>query len=308
MNTKMLFGILAVFVLLVGGFFFLAYPVPPTGAPTATLTRDEATNAVIALHSELAAYKTTSLPPSFIETKEAPVGWYVAFIQRGSGLPGILNAQCYHVKNEQEVTATGQYTRHDNVEADTIALEDCTPSNVSVSQTGVLPYGNVTLKLGELAIFKNISIRSIAIVEDSRCPVDVQCIQAGTVRVKIEVASGMGTSTSIVKLGVAFTTEGERITLTAAIPENRSQAPIAVSDYRLTFNVVPQTTPVVNNPSGQCYIGGCSAQLCTDQPDVASTCEYTATYACYKSAKCERQVSGLCGWTQTPQLAACLRN
>lgn len=198
MNTKILFGVLAVIALLAAGSFFLSGSAAPATAPT----RDEATSAVIALHPELASYKTTSLPPSFIEAKEAPNGWYIAFIQRGSGLPGILNAQCYHVNSTQEVTATGQYTRHDNVEADMVALEDCNPSNIPV----------------------------------------------------------------------------------------------------------PQTTPVVNNPSGKCYIGGCSAQLCTDQQDAVSTCEYTAIYACYKSAKCERQVNGQCGWTQTPQLAACLRN
>jgi len=126
------------------------------------------------------------------------------------------------------------------------------------------------------------------------------------VRVKIEVVSGMGTSTSIVKLGQEFTTEGERITLIAVLPEKHSQMAITMGDYRLTFNVVPQTTPIVSNPSGKCYVGGCSAQVCSDRPDMASTCEYREVYACYKTATCERQATGECGWTNTPELAACL--
>ncbi len=57
---------------------------------------------------------------------------------------------------------------------------------------------------------------------------------------------------------------------------------------------------------GACYVGGCSNQLCTDQPNAVSTCEYTASYACYTHATCERQAGGQCGWTQTEGLRACL--
>ncbi len=60
--------------------------------------------------------------------------------------------------------------------------------------------------------------------------------------------------------------------------------------------------PVVS----KCYVGGCSGQICSDQEDVASTCEYHESYACYQSATCERQLSGECGWTPTPELSACL--
>lgn len=64
------------------------------------------------------------------------------------------------------------------------------------------------------------------------------------------------------------------------------------------------TTPI----SGECFVGGCSSQLCTDKPDMISTCEYRSEYACYTNAVCERQQSGACGWTETPALRACLAN
>jgi heat shock protein HslJ len=57
---------------------------------------------------------------------------------------------------------------------------------------------------------------------------------------------------------------------------------------------------------GECYIGGCSGQLCSDEPGMVSTCEYREEYACYKTATCERQSNGQCGWTKTAEFSLCL--
>ena len=59
-----------------------------------------------------------------------------------------------------------------------------------------------------------------------------------------------------------------------------------------------------------CVKGGCSGQLCSDasQGPLVSTCEFREEYACYRTARCERQSSGACGWTQTPELMQCLAN
>jgi hypothetical protein len=59
-------------------------------------------------------------------------------------------------------------------------------------------------------------------------------------------------------------------------------------------------------PSG-CVVGGCSSQLCVEEGvEVVTTCEWTAKYSCYQAATCERQVTGACGWTDTPALRQCL--
>ena len=55
-----------------------------------------------------------------------------------------------------------------------------------------------------------------------------------------------------------------------------------------------------------CRKTGCSSQVCSDQ-DVVTTCEWRTEYECYQKAMCERQRNGECGFTQTPELAACLR-
>ncbi len=63
--------------------------------------------------------------------------------------------------------------------------------------------------------------------------------------------------------------------------------------------------PTKPNP---CFATGCSGQICADQ-DMMSTCEWKPAYACYKQVgKCEPQANGSCGWTQTPELKACLAN
>jgi hypothetical protein len=55
-----------------------------------------------------------------------------------------------------------------------------------------------------------------------------------------------------------------------------------------------------------CFKTGCSSQVCADE-EVVTTCEYRPEYDCYKRARCERQSNGKCGFTQTPELRACLR-
>lgn len=61
--------------------------------------------------------------------------------------------------------------------------------------------------------------------------------------------------------------------------------------------------------SPDCKIAGCSGQLCIDKnaEDAITTCEYRTEYACYKSARCEKQTDGRCGWTETEQLIECIQ-
>lgn len=54
-----------------------------------------------------------------------------------------------------------------------------------------------------------------------------------------------------------------------------------------------------------CVVSGCSGQICASEP-VITTCEWHPAYACYADATCEVQPDGHCGWTETPELTACL--
>ena len=66
---------------------------------------------------------------------------------------------------------------------------------------------------------------------------------------------------------------------------------------------------LANAPAAtDCFVGGCSSQVCSDQEGVITTCEWRDEYACYQDAdaKCERQPTGECGWTPTAELQVCL--
>ncbi len=57
-----------------------------------------------------------------------------------------------------------------------------------------------------------------------------------------------------------------------------------------------------------CVPAGCSGQLCLEEEqadNIMTTCEYKPEYACYRSAVCERQKSGACGWRETEELRIC---
>lgn len=73
---------------------------------------------------------------------------------------------------------------------------------------------------------------------------------------------------------------------------------------KLQNDTVP-AKPVVG---AGCVVGGCSSQLCVDasRGDVVSTCEYSEVYACYQSARCEKQANGQCGWTEDVSLKQCI--
>ncbi len=171
--------------------------------------------------------------------------------------------------------------------------------------TTTTPYGKVTVKIGETTTFPDNSIKLLRVFDESRCPTDVTCIWAGTVKVEILSVSGLGTSTATITLGETFTTEAEQITFKEATPYPKSGSTIKQEEYRVTFEVLKKPAPI-NTGAGKCYVGGCSSQLCSDKPDMMSDCMYREVYACYKTAVCERQTNGECGWTKNAKLEACI--
>lgn len=96
----------------------------------------------------------------------------------------------------------------------------------------------VSLKLNERATPIAESITLLQVIEDSRCPQDVECIQAGTVRVRTRLESGMGTATETFTLGNTITTETEAFTFVAVSPATQSGRVLAPGDYRFVFTVV----------------------------------------------------------------------
>jgi|CXWL01.1.fsa_nt_gi hypothetical protein len=196
---------------------------------------------------------------------------------------------------EVPITAT---TTANNVYTSTPTPAPVTPP----VQSGYVPYGEVTLALGQTAVFKDVRITPKVVVQDNRCPLKVQCITAGTVVVSLYISSSLQ-ETKNISIDESIQSGPVTIILGKVSPAPRAGEPLEGGAYRFTFSVIKNT-----QTSGECFIGGCSNQLCTDKKDMVSTCEYTASYACYKSAQCKRQSTGQCGWTDTPELRACLLN
>ena len=91
--------------------------------------------------------------------------------------------------------------------------------------------------IGQTVSGLDVSLTPLAVISDSRCPVDVQCIWAGTVTLKARIQSGLGTSEMTFELGKAITTEAEEIMLTEVSPAPHSGVEIVESAYRFTFEV-----------------------------------------------------------------------
>lgn len=82
-----------------------------------------------------------------------------------------------------------------------------------------------------------IHITPLSVVGDSRCPVDVTCIQAGTVRLSAKLESASTTQTQVLTLGTKIGFGAKSVALNAVSPAAHSKTPIAPDDYRFEFLV-----------------------------------------------------------------------
>lgn len=95
----------------------------------------------------------------------------------------------------------------------------------------------IQMKLGESDSALGVTIKLLAVLEDSRCPSDVVCIQAGTVRVRTLLSSGLGEGEQIFKLGQVITTEAEEVELVSVLPNPVSTETIESGEYVFQFKV-----------------------------------------------------------------------
>lgn len=95
------------------------------------------------------------------------------------------------------------------------------------------------LSVGQTATIAGLSV-TLNGVNDSRCPIGVECIWAGEVSASVTLNAGEETSTRDMKLGaepVEF--KGYFISLTSALPHPTEGVSTDESDYMLTFHVAP---------------------------------------------------------------------
>lgn len=86
--------------------------------------------------------------------------------------------------------------------------------------------GTVTARLGEEVRIGDVRVRPLELLEDSRCPLDVTCVWAGRVRLKVAVS---GAGEPVMELDRPVTVPGgERLTLVAVAPPRWTRPPVGV--------------------------------------------------------------------------------
>ncbi|HYD11444.1 MAG TPA: hypothetical protein VEC11_01205 [Allosphingosinicella sp.] len=83
--------------------------------------------------------------------------------------------------------------------------------------------GTVTARLNEEVAVGSLRVRPLAILEDTRCPIDVECVHGGNIRVRVAV-SGLGETEMELHRPLVIT-GGEPLRLTAVAPPRWSRPP-----------------------------------------------------------------------------------
>ena len=78
-------------------------------------------------------------------------------------------------------------------------------------------------------------VTPVELLEDSRCPKDVQCVWAGRVRINAKVELGSGTQTHEMTLGEPIQVADGKLTLVEVQPEAKSDRNIYPEEYRFGF-------------------------------------------------------------------------
>lgn len=95
----------------------------------------------------------------------------------------------------------------------------------------------VSAKLNQSASALGLKILPLELLEDSRCPVDVQCIQAGTVRIRANVTSAGNETSMMLQLGKSVTTKTEEIMLIDVQPTKLSTQTTPANQYMFIFSI-----------------------------------------------------------------------
>lgn len=100
--------------------------------------------------------------------------------------------------------------------------------------------GQVTGGLGANLTIHDVRLRPVEIVEDSRCPVDVDCVWAGRLRARVEIEGRGWSRVEVMELGHGIALEdARRLALTEASPAPRQGERPSPGAYRLTFTLGP---------------------------------------------------------------------
>ncbi len=113
----------------------------------------------------------------------------------------------------------------------------------------VLPPQNVEVGVGQTREVMGVSITLNAVVQDVRCPIDVECIEAGAINTDITLSTGEITETIFYASdGIPFSFQDFEISIVGVLPELVSTETINPNDYVVTFNVLSKAVDFIDIP------------------------------------------------------------
>lgn len=112
------------------------------------------------------------------------------------------------------------------------------PTNATSTEVVALNK-NIVLAVGQKEKVSDLTITLNAFVQDSRCPIDVTCIQAGAVNVNLTLADASHTITKNFSSDEAPYHFGRySISIVDIAPARESKKEILANQYKITFHVV----------------------------------------------------------------------
>ena len=90
-------------------------------------------------------------------------------------------------------------------------------------------------RIGETAYVDGPEVTPLALLEDSRCPSDAQCVWAGRVRISARIDLGSASETHELTLGTPLSVADGSLELRKVTPPPKADKAIAPSDYRFGF-------------------------------------------------------------------------
>ncbi len=103
--------------------------------------------------------------------------------------------------------------------------------------TATMPqFDGSDVALGQEAMVDGPVVKPIAVIEDSRCPMNARCVWAGRVRLKMLWVRGQGNQEFELTLGEPKPLADGSITLTSVRPDKRADVVLKPADYRFSFS------------------------------------------------------------------------
>ena len=95
--------------------------------------------------------------------------------------------------------------------------------------------GSSEARLGEMVNLGGPKVTVLRVLEDSRCPVEVDCVWAGRIKVSVKIELGSKTTEGELASDQPLPVADGLLTLVSATPAKSSQRTIAPGDYRFAL-------------------------------------------------------------------------